>query len=250
MFTLSLIGIGSGNPKHLTLQAIDALNACDVILIPSKGAGKDDLAGLRHEICAQVLRSDGPAIHEFTLPKRDAANPDYHAGVHDWHDAIAQVWLAEMQRILPQGGRVGFLVWGDPSLYDSTLRIAERLQQVVPLSVDVVPGITSLQVLTAGHAIPLNTIGNPVMITTGRQLRDHGWPEGVDTIAVMLDGTCAFEVLPRDAGFHIWWTAYAGMPNEQRIAGPLDQVRDKIIATRAEARAAHGWIMDIYLLRR
>ena len=120
----------------------------------------------------------------------------------------------------------------------------------MPLSVDVVPGITSLQVLTAGHAIPLNTIGNPVMITTGRQLRDHGWPEGVDTIAVMLDGTCAFEVLPRDAGFHIWWTAYAGMPNERRIAGPLDQVRDKIIATRAEARAAHGWIMDIYLLRR
>ncbi|BDY17041.1 hypothetical protein Sulfitobl28_30110 [Sulfitobacter pontiacus] len=112
MFTLSLIGIGSGNPKHLTLQAIDALNACDVILIPSKGAGKDDLAGLRHEICAQVLRSDGPEIHEFTLPKRDAANPDYHAGVHDWHDAIAQVWLAEMQRTLPQGGRVGFLVWG------------------------------------------------------------------------------------------------------------------------------------------
>ena len=107
MFTLSLIGIGSGNPKHLTLQAIDALNACDVILIPSKGAGKDDLAGLRHEICAQVLRSDGPYIHEFTLPKRDAANPDYHAGVHDWHDAITQVWLAEMQRTLPQGGRVG-----------------------------------------------------------------------------------------------------------------------------------------------
>jgi precorrin-6A synthase len=155
-----------------------------------------------------------------------------------------------MQRTLPQGGRVGFLVWGDPSLYDSTLRIAERLQKVVTLTVDVVPGITSLQVLTAGHAIPLNTIGNPVTITTGRQLRDHGWPQGVDTIAVMLDGTCAFEVLRQHSDVHIWWTAYAGMPNERRIAGPLDQVCDRIIATRAEARAAHGWIMDIYLLRR
>lgn len=124
------------------------------------------------------------------------------------------------------------------------------MQKAVTLTVDVVPGITSLQVLTAGHAIPLNTIGNPVTITTGRQLRDHGWPQDVDTIAVMLDGTCAFEVLRQHSDVHIWWTAYAGMPNERRIAGPLDQVCDRIIATRAEARAAHGWIMDIYLLRR
>ncbi|MCA3862067.1 MAG: hypothetical protein IOB81_25890, partial [Burkholderia sp.] len=47
-------------------------------------------------------------------------------------------------------GRLALLVWGDPALYDSSLRIAERLQAGgLPLRVRVVPGLTSLQLLTA-----------------------------------------------------------------------------------------------------
>ncbi len=190
MYTLSLIGIGAGNPRHLTLEAIDALNGCDLILIPLKGADKDDLAQLRREICASVLTRPVPR-REFSLPRRDPSTPDYLARVQDWHDAIADCWQAEILAGLPDGGRVGFLVWGDPSLYDSTLRIAE----------------------------------------------------------VMLDKGGAFAALD-DPALHIWWSAYAGMAGEIRISGPLHAVSAKILATRAEARAAHGWIMDIYLLRR
>jgi precorrin-6A synthase len=40
------------------------------------------------------------------------------------------------------------------------------------------------------------------------------------------------------------------MAQEISLSGPLAQICDQIIATRAKARAAHGWIMDIYLLRR
>jgi precorrin-6A synthase len=40
------------------------------------------------------------------------------------------------------------------------------------------------------------------------------------------------------------------MENELIAAGRLDQVADQIIATRAKGRADHGWIMDIYLMRR
>ena len=137
------------------------------------------------------------------------------------------------------------MVWGDPSLYDSTLRIAARLPG---LTVKVIPGITSLQALTAAHAIPLNTLAAPVTITTGRQLRDHGWPEGATTLAVMLDKGGAFTSLPPDTD--IWWGAYVGMPEETLIHGPLAEVSDEILATRARLRAEHGWIMDIYLLRR
>lgn len=249
MIALSLIGIGTGNPNHLTLQAIDAMNACDLILIPRKGAKKDDLAEARRQICAQVLRDDGPALREFDLPVRDAANPDYRSGVDDWHDAIAETWLREIRAGLPRGGRVGFLVWGDPSLYDSTLRIAERLRSQDDISLDVTPGITSVQALTASHAITLNEIGAPVLITTGRQLRDKGWPDDADTIVVMLDGSCAFQSL-EPAGFDIWWSAYAGMPQEISIGGALEAVADDIVARRKQAQAENGWIMDIYLLRR
>lgn len=249
MIELTLIGIGTGNPQHLTLQAVEALNEQDLILIPNKGESKDDLAGLRREICAQTLRTDGPQIVEFQLPVRDEATKDYRKRVDDWHDEIAEIWLRNIRAHLPEGGKVGFLVWGDPSLYDSTMRIAARLQRVTELETRVIPGITSIQALTAGHVIPLNEINGPVVITTGRQIRDSGWPEGADSVVVMLDGACSFQHLDPE-GIQIWWSAFAGMPQEITLSGALNEVGEQIIQTRADARADHGWIMDIYLLRR
>jgi precorrin-6A synthase len=244
---LLLIGTGTGNPDHLTLEGVAALRGADLILLPRKGADKADLADLRRQICAAHL-PDLARVVEFDLPLRDPALP-YLDGVEGWHDAIARIWAAEIAAHLPGGGRVALLVWGDPSLYDSTLRIAARLG----LPVRVVPGITSLAVLTAAHAIPLNDLGAPVVITTGRRLRDQGWPSGADggadTVAVMLDAGGAFGVLD-PAGVTIWWGAYLGLPQQALIAGPLAEVATRIVQTRARLRAEHGWIMDIYLLRR
>ncbi|WP_374376773.1 precorrin-6A synthase (deacetylating) [Tabrizicola sp.] len=243
MTTLSLIGIGTGNPDHVTGQAIRALNGADLILIPRKGEAKSDLADLRRQILAQVLTAPVP-VADYDVPQR-ADQDDYLGAVNDWHDAIARAWADTIAAHRPSAANVALMVWGDPSLYDSTLRIAARLSG---LTVKVIPGITSLQALTAAHAIPLNTLAAPVTITTGRQLRDHGWPPGATTLAVMLDKGGAFTVLPPDTV--IWWGAYVGMPEETLIHGPLAEVSDEILATRAKLRAEHGWIMDIYLLRR
>lgn len=249
MIELTLIGIGTGNPGHLTLQAIEAMNAADLVLIPLKGAGKSDLAGLRRALCETHLRLPGPRVVDFALPVREAENPSYRQGVDDWHDAIAAAWEREIRAQIGAEGRVALLVWGDPSLYDSTLRIAARLARVLPVTTRVIPGITAVQALCAAHAIPLNEIGAPVLLTTGRRLREAGWPEGADTVVVMLDGGCAFTTLAPE-GVTIWWGAFVGMAEEVLHAGPLAEAGPKILATRAAARAAHGWIMDIYLLRR
>ena len=247
MFDLTLVGIGTGNPDHLTRQAIKALNAADLILIPRKGETKADLADLRRAICADVLTNPATRIVEFDLPQRDADNPDYLSRVDDWHDAIAVQWSNAVASAPGAKGKVALLVWGDPSLYDSTLRIAARLNPAP--KVTVIPGITSMQALCAAHAIPLNDIGAPFLVTTGRRLRDDGWPEGVETLVVMLDGDCAFQSLD-PAGVSIWWAGYVGMAEEILFSGPLSSTGPQIIAARASARVAHGWIMDIYLLRR
>ncbi|WP_374293383.1 precorrin-6A synthase (deacetylating) [Sphingomonas sp.] len=242
---LALIGIGTGNPDHLTRAAEAAMRAADLILLPRKGAARSDLIDLRRAICANVL-ADTRRVVEFDLPSRDAEG-DYLDAVDRWHDAIAAIWAREIATHLPEGGRLALLVWGDPSLYDSTIRIARRLKAGIRLSV--IPGITSLQALTAAHAMPLNALAAPVLVTTGRRLRGDGWPPGVDTLAVMLDGHCAFADLP-PRGVHIWWGAYLGMPQQAIDAGPLADVAARIVTTRAALRADHGWIMDTYLLRR
>lgn len=243
---LTLIGIGTGNPEHLTLQAIRAINRQDLILIPHKGEGKADLADLRRTICAEVLTNARTQIVAFDLPVRDEATLDYRARVDDWHDAIAVAWQGAMARH-PGAQKVALLVWGDPSLYDSTLRIAARLNPAPVL--EVIPGITSLHALTAAHTMAVNEIGAPFLVTTGRRLRDEGWPPGVDTLVIMLDAGGAFATLD-PAGIEIWWGAYVGMPQQIICKGKLAEVGSKIIALRAEARAQHGWIMDIFILRR
>ncbi len=249
MITLSLVGIGSGNPDHLTRQAVQRLESADVILLPRKGAEKTDLADLRRMIASEILTST-PEIVEFDYPVRDAATPKYLDGVNTWHDALAAIWQRLISQHVAPDGHVALMVWGDPSLYDSTLRIADRLiARGMDLSVDVIPGITSLQMLTAAHAIPLNPLGGPVLITTGRKLREEGWPKDADTLAVMLDGECSFSHLDPDQIF-IWWGAYVGMPQQVLISGDLAEVQQQIVDTRANARSESGWIMDIYLLQK
>lgn len=247
MLTLSLIGIGCGDPRQLTRAAIDAINAADLVLIPRKGSAKSDLADLRRTICADVLTNPTTGIAEFDLPVRDAGEADYRKGVDDWHDAVASVWSQTIASHLRGEGKVALLIWGDPSLYDSSLRIARRLD---PLPrIEVVPGITSIQALCAAHTLPLNDIGEPFLVTTGRRLRDGGWPQGVDTVVVMLDGGTAFQSLDPE-GLHIWWGAYLGMPDQIILSGALTDAGPRIVALRQEARERHGWIMDSYILKR
>jgi precorrin-6A synthase len=247
MLVLSLIGIGSGDPEQLTIAAIRAINAADLILIPRKGSEKSDLAELRRMICARVLTQSRTRLVEFDLPRRDTEHEDYRNGVDEWHDAVAATWSKEIATNLGSEGRVALLIWGDPSLYDSSLRIARRIDVVS--TIEVVPGITSIQALCAAHAVPLNDIGQPFLVTTGRRLRESGWPVSADTVVVMLDGGAAFQSLDPKR-FHIWWGAYLGMPDEITISGPLAEVGGQIADLRQKARARHGWIMDIYILKR
>jgi precorrin-6A synthase len=246
MREILVIGIGAGNPEHMTIEAIRALNAADLVLIPRKGAAKADLADLRREICARYLETPTRLV-EFDLPLRDGKGT-YKAGVDAWHAEIAGVYRQLVAAEAGPEARIALLVWGDPSLYDSTLRILDLMAAGgLAFTRRVVPGITSLQALAARHAIPLNAVGGAVHVTTGRRLRES--PLEAETVAVMLDGGCAFQGL-EGAEYTIYWGAYLGMPQEIALSGPLDEMAGRIVEARAEAREAHGWIMDTYLLRR
>jgi precorrin-6A synthase len=261
--TLTLVGIGTGNPDHMTLQGISALNSSDLILVPRKAGARDELAGVRRKILALVL-TRAVRVAEVDLPERETGHADYAGGVSLWHDQIAEAWRAAIAAALlvrdrPGAGqgdcgperaeplRVAVMIWGDPSLFDSALRVAARLRPLPDIRV--VPGISALHALTAAHAIPLNDTGRPVVLTTGRRLREAGWPGEADTVAVFVDAGGAFQALD-PAGVTIWWGAYLGMPEELLDHGPLAEAAPRILAVRAAARARHGWIMDLYLLRR
>lgn len=252
MIDVVLIGIGTGNPDHLTLEAVSALRSADAVLIPRKGDEKVQLADVRRAIFDRYVDRDRTRLVEFDMPVRRRVGPDYRGDVDNWHTAIAERWkqaLVEALGSKASTGTVALLIWGDPSLYDSSLRIAERLSADMQIRVRVVPGLTSIQLLTASHNLTLNEIGESVLITTGRKLATEGWPQGADTVVVMLDGDTAFTRIAPD-NIAIWWGAYLGLPQEMTRSGPLTEIASQIVADRAAARAKHGWIMDIYILRR
>ncbi|MFI7001771.1 precorrin-6A synthase (deacetylating) [Nocardia sp. NPDC050175] len=244
MRKLYVIGIGAGDPEQVTVQAIKAMRQVDVFFVIGKGAEKRELVEVRTAILAEHV--DRPyRIVEIADPPRDRAPADYQGVVEDWHERRSAVLEAAFAQV---DGVGGILVWGDPSLYDSTLRMIERVlaRGTTQFEYAVIPGVTSVQALAARHRIVLHRIGEPVHITTGRRLREEGL---TDAAVVMLDGDCSFTEVP-GTDVHIWWGAYLGMPDETLIEGPLREVEQRIVERRAGLRAEKGWIMDIYLLSR
>lgn len=249
MRRILVIGIGTGHPDHLTLEAIRAIGEANVIFVPTKGEDKAELADVRRGMIARHGAAEVTLV-DFAVPRRQTDGVGYRQGVDLWHAAIADIHERLFLDHLAEGETGAFLVWGDPMLYDSTIRILERVRDGgrVAFTVSVLPGITSIQLLAARHRIPINGIGQPVTITPGRRLSEV-FPQTAEAVVVMLDGEEAFLAV-EDLGTEIFWGAYLGLPQEITIAGRLGAVRDAIVAARATARARHGWIMDIYLLRR
>jgi precorrin-6A synthase len=265
-----IIGIGAGNPEHITIQAIHALQEVDVLFLTDKGEDKSDLLRVRKEICERYVPAASYRVVQFNDPERDRdrsaaeeiprsaagatwGNPaTYRTAVEDWHNKRAALYEELIRTHVGDGECGAFLCWGDPTLYDSILRIIGPLSRkpAVAFEYEVIPGISSLQALAARHRIPLNQLAEPLQVTTGRRLLQTlaESPSATDVV-VVLDSGCSFKHLAGE-DFEIYWGAYLGMPDEILVSGKVRDVGPVIERLRAEARARKGWIMDTYLLRR
>ena len=249
MRKILIIGMGAGDPDYMTIQAIDAMNRVDVFFIPDKGEEKAGLRHLRTEMCQRFIEEPGYRLVEVAIPERGKPVDGYRQTVDAWHGEIERRYEAAFRQELAEDEVGGFLIWGDPGLYDSTLRIVDRIfAKGFAFDYDVIPGISSVQALAAKHRIPLNRIGEAVVVTPARKLAD-ALAAKADTVVVVLDGEQSFLSLDGEA-FDIYWGAYLGTDDEILVAGRLSQVRDEIARRREEARRRIGWIMDTYLLRR
>ncbi|GII28061.1 precorrin-6A synthase (deacetylating) [Planotetraspora mira] len=258
-----VIGIGAGDPDHLTLQAVKAIAAADVFFVLDKGSGEGpeahDLTRLRRDVIRTHAREPYRLV-EARDPERDRTGDAYTEAVEDWRSRRADVYERLILDDLGDTETGAILVWGDPSLYDSTLAVLEDVlaRGSARFGHTVIPGVSSVSALAARHRVSLTRVARPLHITTGRRLARAiadgtdrpGEPDEAGDVVVMLDAHCAFADIPGDADIDIYWGAYLGTPDEILISGRVGDVAERIRSTRAEARARKGWIMDTYLLRR
>ena len=232
-----VLGVGMG-PQHVTPEVAAALRSCDFVLAADKGP-EDGLLAARREIA----EAHGVEVVTVADPERDRADPaDYPAAVRAWHAARV---AAYEQVLRERGGDAAFLVWGDPSLYDSTIRVVEQLAERLPLAWDVLPGISAPQLLAARHRVVLHPVGAPVHVTTARRLRDDV-AAGQTNLVVMLSGGLDLDGLD---DWSIWSGANLGTDCEELVSGRVGDVRGELEAARERVARAAGWVMDVHLLR-
>lgn len=250
---IRLIGVGPGDPDQVTLEALRAMREVDFFVVSDKSPRDgmpDPLVHSRERLLDRHLDA-APVVVRVQDPERErrvdrtATPAEYEAVVAEWHEARA---TAFEEALLDHEGDVGFLVWGDPAFYDSTIRVVERVlaRGRVEAEVSVVPGISSVQLLAARHRIVLHEVGRPLHVTTGRRLRE-AIEAGQDNVVVMLNRTVDLVGLE---DWQIWWGGNLGTASEELVAGRVGAVLPEIEEARERAKASAGWVMDIYLLRR
>lgn len=249
-----ILGVGMG-PQHVTPEVAHALRTADYVLAAEK-SGDDQLLALRRAIVQAHPGPQGPLeVVAVPDPKRDrSAGMDtrgYEAAVTDWHQARADSYAAVLRQ---RAGTAAVLVWGDPSLYDSTIRIVEKVRDLlspnsVDLEFDVLPGVSAPQLLAARHRMVLHEVGRPVHITTGRRLQE-AVAAGLDNIVAMLNPSPERLDFTGLHDWTMWWGANLGADGERLLAGRVGDVLPQVADARAAAKAKNGWVMDLFLVRK
>jgi uroporphyrin-III C-methyltransferase/precorrin-2 dehydrogenase/sirohydrochlorin ferrochelatase len=153
---VTLVGAGPGDPELLTLKAIRALQAADVVLF-------DDLVS--------------PEVLEFVPAHAERIAVGKRAGRHSCRQEDINALMLRMAR---SGRRVVRLKSGDPSIFG---RAGEEMEYLAAegIPVSVVPGVTAATALAASLGLSLTRRGRATSLhlATGHSHKG-GLPEDLD----------------------------------------------------------------------
>lgn len=138
--TLYGVGVGPGDPELLTLKAARILSEVPVVAVPVARANGDSYA---LDIATRWLRPDHKLLRLRFSMSRNLADRQYH------RQAAAQEVIEELQA----GSDVAFLTEGDPLLHSTFIYLMQALP--TGISVEVVPGVSSINAAAAQAQLPL-----------------------------------------------------------------------------------------------
>jgi precorrin-2/cobalt-factor-2 C20-methyltransferase len=141
------VGVGPGDPELVTLKALRAIGAADVVAHFAK-AGHPSHA---RAIVAGHLRAgteELPLLYPVTteIPKDDAA---YRDAIRAFYDASAAI----IAKHLDAGRTVAVLSEGDPLFYGSYMHVHTRLSPRYPA--EIVAGVTGMAGCWAAAGVPI-----------------------------------------------------------------------------------------------
>jgi len=240
---LYLIGIGPGDPKYLTLQAKELIERLELFFVPEKKEGKSELTKKRLEIVKFVKGNRPFSVVPLSFPERKKGL-NYREKVREWRKEKAKILKEALER--EEKEEAGFLIWGDPSLYDGHIEIMKEVEKELEIEWEVVPGLSSFQVLSAKAKVSLTNIATPLSFHTPRTLRKL--KELEHTVVVFLDNYETFQLF-KEKELEICWGAYVGNEEELILKGSIKDLASVIKAQRKVLKEKKGYLMEIYFLK-
>jgi precorrin-2/cobalt-factor-2 C20-methyltransferase len=141
------VGVGPGDPDLLTIKAVRALEAADVIAHFAKAGN----ASNARTTVTQFLRpglTELPLLYPSTT-ERASTDSEYRSAIQGFFDEAATTVAAH----LDAGQTVAVLSEGDPLFFGSYMHLHVRLMKRYPT--DVIPGVTAMSGCWSAAGLPI-----------------------------------------------------------------------------------------------
>ncbi|SDN02044.1 precorrin-2 C20-methyltransferase / precorrin-3B C17-methyltransferase [Actinacidiphila guanduensis] len=153
------VGLGPGDPSLMTLRAVEAIAAADVVAYHSARHGRS----IARAIAARHIRADH--IEEPLVYPVTTESTDHPGGYRGAMDAFYEEAAERLAAHLDAGRSVAVLAEGDPLFYGSYMHMHKRLAHRYPT--EVVPGVTSMAAAAARLGTPLAEGGEVLTVLPG-----------------------------------------------------------------------------------
>ncbi|BBD72432.1 precorrin-2 C(20)-methyltransferase [Sulfodiicoccus acidiphilus] len=164
---LYVLGLGPGDPKLLTVRAVEVLSQVRVIFVPYS-------TGTNRSLALEV-------ISPYIQPRTQLKFLGFPMGRTVKTESLQQL-ARELEEGLKVSGVGAFVTLGDPTLYSTYFRLADFLANV---EVELIPGVSSITACACRLNLPLAMGDQVVLLVPAAKARELNTLELVDTVVIL-----------------------------------------------------------------